>query len=363
MKTVTSIIFFLSVLVSSGIAQVQPVNADQFIWHEAQQLILKGKGWHTKNPYERLPVNAQALVSAKVLNLGKYSTGLYVLFTSDTKNLKVKWNVRFGGKQSLMSPQALQGLDLYVKGKEGWRWAGIAKPSGLQNEAVILSGMSSTEREYMLYLPLHDAVDAVFIGVDQHATIKASPEAYQKKPIFFYGTSITQGSAVSRAGMTYPAIIGRSLNRETINLGFSGNGKMDHGIAKLLTETEASFYVVDCLPNMALGDIVSTTKKFVKEIRTKKETPVLLVENIRYTHAWLNETLSALQASKNARLRQAFKELKEEGIKNIYLLDNKNLTKPGDEGAVDGIHLTDLGSAHFAEVLLQEIKKIEKGTT
>ena len=44
------------------------------------------------------------------------------------------------------------------------------------------------------------------------------------KPLVFYGTSITQGGCASRSGMSYQAILGRMLNADFVNLGFSGNG-------------------------------------------------------------------------------------------------------------------------------------------
>ncbi|MEF9932226.1 MAG: SGNH/GDSL hydrolase family protein, partial [Bacteroidales bacterium] len=58
-------------------------------------------------------------------------------------------------------------------------------------------------------------------------------------PIVFYGTSVTQGGCASRPGMAYPAIIERKLNRETINLGFSGNGRMDKVMADKIATIKA----------------------------------------------------------------------------------------------------------------------------
>ena len=44
----------------------------------------------------------------------------------------------------------------------------------------------------------------------------------------FYGTSITQGACASRPPMdANAAILGRRLDRPVVNLGFSGNGRMD----------------------------------------------------------------------------------------------------------------------------------------
>ena len=48
----------------------------------------------------------------------------------------------------------------------------------------------------------------------------------------------------------YARSVGRILNREVLNLGFSGNCRMQAEVAALLVELKPSAFVVDCLPNM-----------------------------------------------------------------------------------------------------------------
>mgnify|MGYP002508477446 CR=1 FL=1 len=42
-----------------------------------------------------------------------------------------------------------------------------------------------------------------------------------------YGTSILQGGCATRPGMAHTNILQRRLNREGVNLGFSGNARLD----------------------------------------------------------------------------------------------------------------------------------------
>lgn len=181
----------------------------------------------------------------------------------------------------------------------------------------------------------------------------------QSKPLFFYGTSIVQGACASRSGMAYPAIIGRSLDRETVNLGFSGNGKLDLALAELLAETDAGMYVLDCLPNLKPEEVLDRTRTFVQALRqAKPQTPILLVENIHYADEWIRPELASAIAAKNKYYRQAYQELKKNGIDQLYYLDNKNLMPADAEGAVDGVHLTDYGFKHLAARIEKQIKKI-----
>ena len=53
-----------------------------------------------------------------------------------------------------------------------------------------------------------------------------------------------------RPGMPHPAILGRRLGHPIINLGFSGNGRMEPEVGQFLCELDPLIYVIDCLPNM-----------------------------------------------------------------------------------------------------------------
>lgn len=72
----------------------------------------------------------------------------------------------------------------------------------------------------------------------------------EEKPIVVYGTSIAQGGCASRPGMAWPALVGRKLDRPLINLGFSGNGRLEKEVIDLIAEIDAKVYVLDCLPNL-----------------------------------------------------------------------------------------------------------------
>ena len=96
----------------------------------------------------------------------------------------------------------------------------------------------ASDSEFMLYLPLYNGVKSVEIGVPRDASFAAAAPrpAERSKPIVFYGTSITQGGCASRPGMVHTAIVGRRFDRPVINLGFSGNGRMEPELAELIAD-------------------------------------------------------------------------------------------------------------------------------
>src|SRR6185436_7835587 len=120
------------------------------------------------------------------------------------------------------------------------------------------------------------------------ATLALAPERVEgrSKPIVFYGTSITQGGCASRPGMVHTAIVGRRLEMPVINLGFSGNGRMEQEVTDLLTEIDAAVYVIDCLPNMSAKDVEEKTEPLVRTLRkARPTTPILLVEDRSYANS------------------------------------------------------------------------------
>jgi len=80
--------------------------------------------------------------------------------------------------------------------------------------------------------------------------------------------------------MAFPSIIGRRLTRPVINLGFSGNGRLDLELASYLGEIDAALYVIDCLPNLDQKLVSERTEPFVRKLRTARpKVPILLVED------------------------------------------------------------------------------------
>src|SRR5690606_27087234 len=111
------------------------------------------------------------------------------------------------------------------------------KPTQRENTATLVEGMRPGTREYLLYLPLYNGINYLNLGVPEGNKLIPAP-AQKNRQIVFYGTSITQGACASRPGMAATAILGRKLNREVINLGFSGSGRMEPALADLLADLD-----------------------------------------------------------------------------------------------------------------------------
>lgn len=327
-----------------------PLECD---WYDAKtSLTIEGQGFRDLiSTYDRLPARALGVVRDEVWDFSRDSAGIAVRFRTDSSEIRARWtltNARVPAAN--MTPIGASGLDLYVKSVQtNWHWIGVGRPgwSPISSDTLI-SQMPSGVREYLLYLPLCNGVRSIEIGVEKGALITAVP-ARQNQPIVFYGTSITQGYCASRAGMTYVAMLGRWLDREVINLGLPGNGKMEPEVVQFLAEIDASAFVLDCLPNMVEADIHNNLEKCVRTIRDRHpRTPILVVEDRIYADAFLQVVHRTHNERNRMASREAFARMKRDKIGGLYYLKADNLLAADGEDTIDGSHPTDLGYLRMA---------------
>ena len=196
---------------------------------------MAGQGFaDTAMPYDRLPARAEGVVRPEVWNLSRYSAGIRVGFRTDATSIHARWTLT---EEQLakhhMAATAVSGLDLYIDLGEGYRWAGIGRPESFpDNEAALLSGGVEGEKRCLIYLPLYNGVSALSVGVPTGCALEPISDLADSLPILFYGTSITHGASATRPGSAHVQKIGRRLGIPTINLGFSGNGRMEPEVSR-----------------------------------------------------------------------------------------------------------------------------------
>ena len=373
--------FFLLIVISSFsiLSFSQPsetIKTDSTItYHGRQHFLIEGTAISDslkESPYDRLPISYKEKVREPVWDLSKASAGITVRFHSNSTSINLKWTVLNDLDMSHMAATGIKGIDLYTKYNNKWRYVTTAGalvglktyqnksiPADSINEYELIKNMTPEFREYKLFLPLYDGVTKLEVGIDSAASIeKATPSS--EKPIVFYGTSITQGGCASRPGMAHTNIISRKLDVDCINYGFSGNGRMETPIVELISEIDARFYVIECLQNMDSEQVKERVKPLVDIIRTNHpHTPIVLVENMMYTMAFLNQTLETRLIEENTALKNEYDKIIKSGTPNIfYIKDNKDFLVD-NEGTVDGVHLTDLGFKRYADYLIENFKKFK----
>lgn len=378
--TLIFLISCISILSASGRrTQVSAIpDADTLRYFDAARFPITGKVYTDSLPlFSRIPGFLKPVTRKAVWNLGQNSAGIAVRFRSNSPVISVRWQNAFNNSMMHMSPVGIKGLDLYCYTEGKWRFVNSAQPlqkiinsqkkdqqatnSPKMNTWKIISDMLPAEREYMLYLPLYDGVTSLQIGIDSLSYIESPVLPYPATghPVVFYGSSITQGACASRPGMAATNIIGRMLNMETINLGFSGNAFIDYEVAEMMAEVDASAYVLDYVPNASPEQIVDKTEKFVRILRKKRpDVPLVFVEDPVFTHSLFDRRMAKEIQDKNEAMNRAFSTLKKQGYEKIYLIKGESILPANGESTVDGIHFTDCGFEQYAKALYPLLKKV-----
>lgn len=348
-----------SLLLAAAVA-LNAAAADK-VWHSADSLPLLGKGIDpasTANRYQRLPDSLKTKVKRDAVYwLGTQPAGMAIRFASDAPAIDVKWKNLYKVNMNHMTPTGIRGLDLYTLLPDStWTFVNSARPdvNNASTTANVIANMDPAMREYMLYLPLYDGLDSLYIGIGGDYTLTqphvALPEV--AKPIVMYGTSLLQGGCANRAGMAHSNIIRRRLNRDVINFGFSGNGQLDLEIAEVLAAVpDPGMYMLDFVPNVSDEQIDTLMIPFVEIIEAAHPgIPILFAEDPHFPHTRFDKKIADEVSRRNALMQGKYKELTQR-YPNLYYVASDDFAGHDFEAWVDGIHYTDLGFLRYSDLL------------
>lgn len=308
-------------------------------------------------PYTRIPACLKDSVRPTLWERAQCSSGMAVRFATDSKTVAVRYNLLWNTHMVHMADTGLKGVDLYRLSDGGeWEYVNTCRPYKSDSIQVktFVENMKGDMREYMIYLPLYDGINWLEVGVEKASTIckPIIDNPVSHKQIIFYGTSILQGGCSTRTGMCGTNIVQRDLGIECVNIGISGEGKMDFCMARAMARIkDAVAYVIDPIPNCTEMMCDTLTYDFINILRTMRpEVPIIMVEGPMYPYAKFDSYFANYLPKKNAAFYKNYLRLKAENPDNLFYVNCDNLYG-GQEGTVDGIHATDIGFLAYAKKL------------
>lgn len=368
-----------ALLISTAIAPVA-IAADEpekpWTYVDAQNLRIINHAFagETERTYARLPryVKDSIPEGRELWDRQQCSSGIGVRFATNSTRIGCKYTLYWDTHMIHMADTGLKGTDLYIlKGDSVWRHVNTNRPYVKKDEngnktklveSTYVSNLDGKMHEYVIYFPLYDGIEDFSVKVDSGAVItKGSPEVINaNRRIVAYGTSILQGGCASRTGMAATNIIGRELNCEVVNLGFSGEGKQDTYIARAMaTIPDVDVFLLDPVPNCTEMMCDTLTYNFVKTLRAlRPDVPIVMLEGPIYPYARYDSFFGKYLPKKNNAFRRNYERLKAENPNNLYYVTSEGLDGPEDDGTVDGIHLTDLGFLHYANKMIPILRPL-----
>jgi hypothetical protein len=301
--------------------------------------------------FKRIPDEVAAATNEGVAQLYLDTAGGRVRFSTDSRYVAIKAVMPSVTVFPHMTLSGTSGFDLFVDRDSGSTYYGtFMPPVGMQDgyESILYFAEPGT-KNVTINFPLYNGVNTLYIGLQNSAQVGGGAEYAYKKPILYYGSSITQGGCASRPGNSYQAIISRQLNCDHINLGFSGSARGEDAIVDYMAALDIGVYVSDYDHNApSVEHLAATHEKMYKKFRAKSPSlPVILVTKPDFDK---NRPDSILRRD---IVYTTFMNAVRSGDQNVYFIDGERLFKDENRDCctVDGCHPNDAGFLRMAEVI------------
>lgn len=336
----------------------------EVVWHDVRKSPFSLHGFNepqTTPFFHRVPEDVAAATSNGVKSLSRESAGGRVRFSTNSAYIAIRAKYLAVGRSSHLTMISTAGFDLYVDGEFGSRFIKeFRMPFDIQDsyEQIIMLE-SDYMRSYTINFPVHAVVQSLEIGLKPGSVI-GSPKPYRDfEPVTFYGSSIVHGTAATRPGNTYPAVISREMNIDFRNIGFSGQAKGEAALAHWLAKLPTSVFVCDYDHNAPTVEyLIDTHYKFYEIIRSENPTmPYIMVTRPDY---WTNPRDYEDILMRRDAIMSSYLKARATGDKNVYFIDGLNFqVGPNQyEMSVDGIHPNDAGFIRMANCIGTFIRHI-----
>lgn len=336
-------------------------NGIRWMSPKSEPFRVSGLAWFAEEgKYRRLPTFPAGVIPEAVDVLADHPAGGQIRFQTDSSSLSVR--VKLKGKADMVHMPATGqcGVDCYTgpAGEPARKFVNTTRYDLAlsEYECMLFSGWERKMRSFTLFLPLYQGVEEIWVGLDEQASVIAPPDYRSARKVVIYGTSITQGGCASRPGMAYPNILSRRIPVEFINLGFSGSGKGEPEVARVIAQiADPALFVLDYEANAGSAEQLSRTlPEFIRILRAAHpEVPILVVSKIRYAREAEEPGLLRNREECKRVQQEHVRRLREQGDRNVYFFDGSRLLGREDveECTVDGVHPTDLGFLRMADGL------------
>ena len=299
----------LLLLVGVSTLRAEGKKMDNLKFVDATALNICGHTMRTeKSPYYRFDCEPYNFKEEHIRRYSRYSAGMYVVFRTNSSQVWATWENVKRRVSDNMTPIFQQGLDLYIKDGDVWRFCGVGRvstnPEKNCRTKPLVENLREGEKEFLLYLPYWCELTRLEIGVDKDADIEAIPSPFRHK-VVVYGSSITHGASASRPGMAYPARMSRNLGIDFVNFGFSGNCKMQPEFIPFMTKIEADAFVCDAFANPTADEVTQRVEPFIDAmVAAHPGKPIIMVRPFHHESEYYDLVRQARYVNKLRVVRE-----------------------------------------------------------
>lgn len=312
--------------------------------------------WNEVSPnLWRLPQRYEGVVPKLVYDLSHQPSGARLRFRTDARSIWL--NVKFPHINVTifnMSKQGQMGLDYWVDGE----YRRAFTPLVPEGRFCFFDGLPQEQRDITVYLSQYAALDIVSLEVTDGATFTEPLPYALDKPLAIYGSSITQGGASSRPSLAWPSILGRALNLDIVNMGFSGAALGEPELAEVMGDIDACAYILEWGVNVAsAAKLRAVYGPFLGIIRARRPgVPIICVTPI-YS-SWESHSPDPRLPDMRVYIREDV-TARQASDPNLHLVEGYDLLGPCDsDGICDQTHPNDIGFKYMATRIEPTVREV-----
>ena len=287
----------------------------------------------------------------------KNPTGLALAFKTNSTSISILASVEEGYKIS--SERGRSGFDLYIKEGGKWLWAGVGQLKKDKKEFEVITDMDGSQHECLMYLPIEAHLESVKIGTQDGSKIEALPYPFGGGRIMVWGSSFTQGSATTRPGLTYCAMIQRKTGLDILNAGMGGNCFMQPEVAKALCDADFDIFLIDAFSNGGPSSMKRNFFNFIEMVQSTHPGVPIIFQKTIYRESRNFNTKKAESEQKKMECAEALLEEALQKYSGIYVIQ-PNATNETHDTSCDGTHPSEYGYRLWAESILPQLRPILK---
>ena len=309
-----------------------------------------------RGEFRRMPADIAEQVNKGVAFFSNHTSGGRLRFSTDADKLLLRVAYDELRPMSHMPLLGQGGFTLLAEREDGAALVKILPPTvddktGFSYTVALPGRMQA----YTLYFPLYNQVKTLEIGIPAGASLEKGRAYRDKRPILYYGSSITQGGCASRPDNCYQAMIAKWNNVDYINLGFNGNALGEDQMADYLASLDVSLFVCDYDHNAPDPAYLERThfRFYERYRRARPDVPILFLTRPDHTGKESDVARARIVADTYARAR-------EKGDQRVYFLEGSGyFAADRDFCTVDGTHPNDLGFYRMAQAIYQKLGEID----
>lgn len=246
------------------------------------------------------------------------------------------------------------GVDVYMHQGQRYVWKASVSPAYFFEMYVTKKiELPKGEKQILIYLPSYASIEMFNLTIKKGRLIQRWDIKEGKDEISVYGSSITQGCAASRPGLSYTNILGRLLNMKVANYGYSESALGQEGMVNYIANRHSKIYIVEYDHNASVEQLKINHMNVYFMIR-KCNNNALIILMSRFSGG-----LSITEQEEYERV-QIIRKTYEEGLmrhdRNLMFINGTNFFENQDNFFSDDRHPNDRGMFMIAKLIHDRIK-------